>query len=987
MRRAWWFGGTLVLAVGLAAAAVGWNDLRVRREAGERYLSALVDSHARQVDQQMDSIERALHGLANGLEALKAESPGAAQVFAREQVARIRAGHPHILALRSVAHAPGFTADPGVRYHLQLGRPGAAAGGRWVIPVAMPFDLDEHGQPRRWLRAELDVESFLGILRAHQMGAQGVASLLTADGILIARSDTGTRHAGNDARHSPVFSGAADVDHAVVRSASRLDGVERMVAYRRIDGRPLVATVGMTPAALYGGWRGFAATLAMGMALLLAAWLGGMGLLVRAARRESRMRRHLAARGHAVGHLRARVRDVEAQYRFLYEQHPLPAFVFDRDTLRVLEANDAAAHAFGHARDALMALGAGDLLGEGSVEDVRREMQAYPLAQGRRVWTMRRRDGSCFSALVFARDLPSFAGHPARLVLALDVTDRERAEANLRLLRRAVEASEEGVFILGAERGTLVYGNAAFARLTGVDPEDHGPLRRAAVDKIVDPETRGILRGAMAQARDVRVEVDDRRDPAAVRSLEVRLTPVLDGSGRASHFVGIVNDVTMRKRAAEEMAFRASHDGLTGLANRDCLVREIDDALAAGTSLAVCHLDLDRFQLVNDSLGHEVGDELLVSVARRLEAAAGSRACVARLGGDEFGILLPVAADEAAYARVEALRAAVAGAVEVRGVDLHVTPSVGYSRHPGDGDDGSALLRAAVQAGAQAKRLGRNRSVAYRHGFDSRAGDRLLLVQELHRALARQEFVLAFQLQFHADGRPSGMEALVRWQHPQRGLLAPGEFMEACEDSGLVLPLGRWVLQEAARHWRLLDGHGWGALRIGVNVSALQFEEGLVDDVRAVVEVYGLPAERLELELTESVLLARPAEARAAMEALSALGASLAIDDFGTGYSSLAYLKDLPLQRLKLDQSFVRDLGRDPDCEAICAAILRMAQGLALGVIAEGVETPGQHAWLRERGCDEFQGFLLARPAPFGNVVKRLGAIAGAVPGHATGLA
>ena len=231
------------------------------------------------------------------------------------------------------------------------------------------------------------------------------------------------------------------------------------------------------------------------------------------------------------------------------------------------------------------------------------------------------------------------------------------------------------------------------------------------------------------------------------------------------------------------------------------------------------------------------------------------------------------------------------------------------------------------------------------------------------------------------------METLVRWNHPQRGLLGPGDFMDACEDSGLILPLGRWVLQEAARHWRLLDGHGWGTLRIGVNVSALQFQEGLVEDVRALVEGFGLPAERLELELTESVLLARPAEARRAMEALNALGASLAIDDFGTGYSSLAYLKDLPLQRLKLDQSFIRDLGRDPDSEAICAAILRMARGLSLGVIAEGVETPGQHAWLRERGCDEFQGYLFARPAPFADVLERLGATAGVVPGHATGLA
>jgi EAL domain-containing protein (putative c-di-GMP-specific phosphodiesterase class I) len=248
-----------------------------------------------------------------------------------------------------------------------------------------------------------------------------------------------------------------------------------------------------------------------------------------------------------------------------------------------------------------------------------------------------------------------------------------------------------------------------------------------------------------------------------------------------------------------------------------------------------------------------------------------------------------------------------------------------------------------------------------------------LLVQELHAALEREEFELAFQLQYGAEGKPCGMEALVRWRHPERGVLGPGVFMPACEESGLILPLGRWVLHEAVRSWRRLDEAGWGALRMGVNVSALQFQQHLVEDVARVMAEFLLPRGRLELELTESVLLASPVDARRVMEALSVLGASLAIDDFGTGYSSLAYLKHLPVERLKLDQSFVRDLGRDPDTEAICDAILRMAQGLELAVIAEGVETWHQHEWLRARGCDEFQGFLLARPAPFDAVLRELG--------------
>ncbi len=973
MRRAWWFGGSLVAAVLLASMALVWNDLRVRREAGARYLDALVDSHARQVGSRIDSVERALYGLANGLVALEGEWPDGARVFMREQTARIVAGHPHVLRLRIEDGRPGFVPDRPRLHRLYLDGPVRGSGGRWLIPLAMPFEPAPGGSAMRWLRSELDVEAFATILQAHEVGEHGVASLLTADGILIARSDSGTTHAGMDASHSPVFADQGGRRGGLVTTTARSDGIERLVGYLRIDGRPLVATVGMTPGALHGGWRTFALTLALGMALLVAAWLLGMFFLARAARRESRMRRAIAAGEHTVDHLRERVRDAEEQYRFLYRQHPLPALVYDREDLRLLEANEAAQLQFGYGPDAMTGLEAGDLLGEGSSEDVRRDMQAHPSSLGRRVWVLRRSDGSHFSGLVFARNLASFAGRPARLVLVVDVTDRERAEASLELLRRAVEAAEEGVFILGMPLATLVYGNLAFARLTGIDPDDQGPLRKAAVDAIVDPKTRRAVLCAMARSRDVQVEVRDHRDPADVRVLEVRMTPVFDGGGVATHFVGVVTDITGRKRAAEDAAYRARHDALTGLVNRDCLLEAIDVAIASGSgSITVCHLDLDRFQLVNDSLGHAIGDELLVHVARRLQAAAGAGACVARLGGDEFGVLLHDASGGAVEARVEALRTAVAGNVGMQGTSLHVTPSLGYSIHPADGLDATSLLRAASQAGVQAKRLGRNRSVAYCDDFDSHAVERLRLVQELHQALEREEFELAFQLQFDGDGRPRGLESLVRWRHTRRGLLGPGEFIGACEETGLVLPLGRWVLREAARHWQLLDARGWGSLRMGVNISPLQFQEGLVGGVREVMQAFRLPGDRLELELTESVLLASPEEARSAMLLLTGLGASIAIDDFGTGYSSLAYLKHLPLQRLKIDKSFVRDLGRDPGNASICNAILQMAQGMGLKVVAEGVETTEQHAWLREHGCDEFQGYLLAPPLPFEEVLRHL---------------
>ncbi|MEN1928856.1 EAL domain-containing protein [Luteimonas sp. MJ250] len=854
-RRAWWFGGTLVLCVLLAAVAVAWNDLRVRRDAGARYLRALVDSHVRQTGQQIRSIERAMHGLAVGLETVDGAVPETRAAFTQGAIGRIALGHRHLLDLRVEAEAPAFAATTALEpYHLQFGPAGQDAGGRWVLPLAMPFHLAvDDGQPTQWLRADLDAEAFIEVLQEHEVGPDGVSSLLDRDGVLIARSDTGTLHAGLDAGVSPVFSVGAGQDRGLLRSRSRLDGLERMVGYRHIGDRPLIATVGMTPDALYGGWRAFVATLACGMLLLTAAWLVGMWFLHRAALRERRMRRSVAASRDAVGHLRE----------------------------------------------------------------------------------------------------------------------------HMRVLRRAIETSDQGTFILQAPRDRLVYANAAFTRLTGVDPGAPPSAVRAALRALLDPVDVRLLRAAMKRRRDVRIEVSDRRAPRDIRDLEVRLAAVLDVDSPAASLVGVVEDVTLRKRAAEEMAFRASHDLLTGLANRDLLIGCIDRALAdADGRFAVCHLDLDRFQLVNDSLGHGVGDELLISVARRLETAAGAGATLSRLGGDEFGILLPLGPDAEVPARVEALRLALAGTVEVRGAALHVTPSLGYSCFPGDGMDGTTLLRAASQAGARAKRLGRNRSVGYRSEFDSRAGDRLLLVKQLHDALEREEFELAFQLQFDCQDHPCGLEALVRWRHPDRGLLAPGAFMDVCEESGLVLPLGRWVLREAMSRWCLLDACSWGALRIGVNVSALQFQEGLVQEVGQLLAEFGLPRDRLELELTESVLLESPADARMAMKALGDLGVSLAIDDFGTGYSSMAYLKDLPVQRLKLDQSFVRDLGRDPESEAICEAILRMAKGLGLGVVAEGVEARHQHEWLRKRGCDAFQGYLLARPQDFDAVLERLRQIA-----------
>jgi EAL domain-containing protein (putative c-di-GMP-specific phosphodiesterase class I) len=263
--------------------------------------------------------------------------------------------------------------------------------------------------------------------------------------------------------------------------------------------------------------------------------------------------------------------------------------------------------------------------------------------------------------------------------------------------------------------------------------------------------------------------------------------------------------------------------------------------------------------------------------------------------------------------------------------------------------------------------------VAYRAEFDAGISERLHMVSALRDALQREEFRLVFQPLFGREGNPVGMEALLRWQHPQRGLLAPGHFIGLCEDSGLIVPIGRWVLNEAARHHALLAAKGLGHLRIAVNVSAMQFQQSLYDDVQGAIAAHALPPGALELELTESVIMGSPEVAIEVMQRIDKLGVSISVDDFGTGYSSLAYLKRLPIDRLKIDRSFVDQLGQDTDDDAICTSIIGLAHSLGLRTVAEGVETQQQLDWLRARGCDELQGFLLGRPLPFDEMLLAIG--------------
>ena len=487
----------------------------------------------------------------------------------------------------------------------------------------------------------------------------------------------------------------------------------------------------------------------------------------------------------------------------------------------------------------------------------------------------------------------------------------------------------------------------------------------------VHPNDRTALRNALEQlaAEPGQVALDCRLDEdgpiPGMLHFRIESDPCAGGGLRIR---GTAQDVTAARAAEEHIAFLAHYDVLTGLPNRtqwnERAHLELRNATRLAERLAVLFIDLDHFKAVNDSLGHPVGDQLLSGVARRFNLCLRENDFLARLGGDEFVVLLPALEhpeDAALVARK--LIGALQAPMLIEGHELTVSASIGIAVFPGDGDDVSALLKHADVAMYCAKDQGRNTYHYFKPEMDVHALERLMLENALRRAIERNELVLHYQPQVAAgDGRVLGCEALVRWQHPELGMLQPVQFIAVAEESGLIIPLGDWVLATACRQLA-----GWQAagreLVMAVNISALQFcQATFVDTVRRILDETGADPKRLELELTESALMQPTPEVLARMNALCELGIRLALDDFGTGYSSLSYLKRLPICRLKLDRSFVKDVPDDLEDVAIAMATLSLARDLGMDVVAEGVENETQRQFLAERGCPVMQGYLFSRP-------------------------
>lgn len=551
----------------------------------------------------------------------------------------------------------------------------------------------------------------------------------------------------------------------------------------------------------------------------------------------------------------------------------------------------------------------------------------------------------------------------------------EERTAQLRKLMTAVEQSANSVIITDTE-GIIEYVNPYFCRLTGYRMDEIIGQKPSLVKSDQQPqELYETLWQTITSGHEWRGEFCNKRKNGSLYWELCSIAPIRNETGAITHYVAIKEDITARKSQEQVLIWQASHDTLTGLHNRYYLESHLASELSRidlqSQFLSLVLVDIDNLKFVNDTFGHDFGDRLLVKIGERLTQAACPSCTVGRFLGDEFALIPPVStARDQGMQLAARVKEQLSALFQVDGIEVLITASIGVVSYPDDGNNVDNLLRNAEAAMYEAKRLGRNLVVCYTSEFHRRAQYRLMLEARLHRALENEDFSLHYQPQIcMKTGRVVGVEALLRWTPPDMEPVSPVEFIPILEETSLIVPVGTWVLYEACRQAAAWQQHGLPPLRLSVNISAVQFQRGdLAETVRLVLADTGLDATLLCLELTESMLMVDTGHTLERLQELRELGVSLTLDDFGTGYSSLSYLSRLPVQELKVDQSFVRRLHDSCSDMAVVNTIIAMAQELELEMVAEGVETEAQLQHLVARGCTTIQGFLLSKPLPAGEL-------------------
>jgi len=556
-------------------------------------------------------------------------------------------------------------------------------------------------------------------------------------------------------------------------------------------------------------------------------------------------------------------------------------------------------------------------------------------------------------------------------------TEKERAQVTLNCIGDGVVCTDIA--------GTITFVNLVAEVMTGWSYQEASGRLMSDVFRILDATTREPIPNPMELAinmdRTVHLPSNSiliRRDGFEI-PIEDSVAPIHDREGLATGAVIVFRDVSVARAMAQQMTHSAQHDFLTGLPNRMLLNDRVGRAILLAPrhlkKVALLFLDLDGFKHINDSLGHPVGDKLLQSIGKRLVDCVRSSDTVSRQGGDEFVVLLSeMEHPEDAAITARRMLHSVAEAHSINDRDLHITTSIGVSVYPDDGIDAETLIKNADTAMYQAKENGRQSYQFFKSGMNVRAVERQSIEENLRHALEYQEFTLHFQPKINLKtGDITGAEALIRWTHPVRGIVSPAQFIPVAEDCGLILPIGIWVLREACKQAKEWMNAGLPVKTIAVNISGMQFRnEKFLHDVFAILSDTGLDPACLELELTESVLIKRADTAVSVLQSLRARGVQIAIDDFGTGYSSLSYLTKFPIDALKIDQSFVRQISSTPGDATIVTAVISMGQSLKLRVVAEGVETLDELTFLQRHGCEEAQGYYFSRPVPAHKFAKLL---------------
>ncbi|MGQ0580159.1 MAG: putative bifunctional diguanylate cyclase/phosphodiesterase [Betaproteobacteria bacterium] len=725
---------------------------------------------------------------------------------------------------------------------------------------------------------------------------------------------------------------------------------------------------------------GVAVMIAAVLAGAAIAWLGARFFYLR------RSRASTATQNPAAAAIPAKSQLSQEQYHLLFDHNPIPTFVCESRRWVCLEVNQAAVNGYGYSREEFLKTRFTDLCPANDME--RLSTTLANLGAGANelgVWRHTKKDGTAFDVeLVTFR--VQFDRRQARVLVARDVSGRRKIEEvlwkDVERFGLAFKATNDALleWDLASDK---VWRSDSYQRLFGYtndEPQSNMESWFAHVhadDRLrVQQRLLGVINSSQNLWND---EFRLMRHDQTVAHVHARGYVNRDDAGSALKLLAVLQDVTARKESEERTRFLADHDELTGLPNRSLFKQSLAQAIQRAERsrhfLSVLFLDLDRFKNINDSLGHETGDEVLRAVAERLAGCVRQVDVVARFGGDEFAVLIEgLTAEDQAGAVARKIIDALAKPLVLAGRQYRPGASIGISTYPSDGRDVLSLQKNADIAMYRAKEDGRGRFQFYSDQLNTHSIQRLEFESNLNGALNNKEFVLHYQPKLElATGRIAGVEALIRWVSPQFGMVSPGQFIAIAEETGLIVPMGRWVVQTACVQNRAWQKGGLPPLRIAVNISARQMaDKGLVNFIVDTMARTGLTAESLELEITESAVMSNQDHAEKVLNQFKALGFYLTMDDFGTGYSSLAYLKRFPFDSVKIDQSFVRGIPANRDDCAIVEAILAMAQSLELKVVAEGVETQEQSEFLRKLGCDQIQGYVFSKPIPSAEIVALL---------------